>query len=221
MRIVVHGQQAFGKAVLEALIKRGENVIAAYVAPEKPGQKIDPLKEAALAARLPIYQPASYRKPDVWEEFKALKPDLHRRLISTDRMMLAHVYLDQGAVVPKHAHENEQLTYILEGTLRFWLGEDEAEVIDVRSLVPLDARTILTSLNKTGRLFTVEENPRLLGWGAEIASIAAEDGFWDLDGPVQRITTPHIPLPAADSLEDFVIPSADLVAATVTKALRS
>src|SRR5439155_1309260 len=52
MRIVVHGQQAFGKAVLEALIKRGENVIAAYVAPEKPGQKADPLKEAALAAML-------------------------------------------------------------------------------------------------------------------------------------------------------------------------
>jgi len=96
----------------------------------------------------------------------------------------------------------------------------EAEVIDVRSLVPLDVETILASLNKTGRLFTVEENPRLLGWGAEIASIAAEEGFWDLDGPIQRITTPHIPLPAADSLEDLVIPSADLVAATVTKALQ-
>ena len=76
MRIVVHGQQAFGKAVLEALIKRGENVVAVYVAPEKPGQKADPLKEAALAANLPVYQPASYRKPEVWEEFKALKPDL-------------------------------------------------------------------------------------------------------------------------------------------------
>ncbi|MCC6887954.1 MAG: methionyl-tRNA formyltransferase [Hyphomicrobiales bacterium] len=76
MRIVVHGQQAFGKAVLEALLKRGENVIAVYVAPETPGQKPDPLKEAALAAKLPIYQPASYRKPDVWEEFRALKPDL-------------------------------------------------------------------------------------------------------------------------------------------------
>ena len=76
MRIVVHGQQAFGKAVLEALIKRGENVIAAYVAPEKPGQKVDPLKEAALAAPLPVYQPASYRKPEVWDEFRALKPDL-------------------------------------------------------------------------------------------------------------------------------------------------
>jgi methionyl-tRNA formyltransferase len=76
MRIVVHGQQAFGKAVLEALLKRGEDVIAAYVAPEKPGQKADPLKEAAQAANLPVYQPASYRKPEVWEEFRALKPDL-------------------------------------------------------------------------------------------------------------------------------------------------
>ena len=76
MRIVVHGQQAFGKAVLEALLKRGDNVVAVYVAPEKPGQKADPLKEAALAANLPVYQPESYRKPEVWEEFKALKPDL-------------------------------------------------------------------------------------------------------------------------------------------------
>jgi methionyl-tRNA formyltransferase len=76
MRIVVHGQQAFGKAVLEALLKRGDDVIAVYVAPEKPGQKADPLKEAAIAAKLPVYQPASYRKPEVWKEFRALKPDL-------------------------------------------------------------------------------------------------------------------------------------------------
>src|SRR6201999_3629388 len=76
MRIVVHGQQAFGKAVLEALLKRGDNVIAVYVAPEKPGAKADPLKEAAEAAGLPVYQPASYRKPEEWEEFKALKPGL-------------------------------------------------------------------------------------------------------------------------------------------------
>ena len=76
MRIVVHGQQAFGKAVLEALLKRGEDVVAVYVAPEKPGQKPDPLKEAALAAKLPVYQPASYRKPEVLYEFRALKPDL-------------------------------------------------------------------------------------------------------------------------------------------------
>jgi methionyl-tRNA formyltransferase len=76
MRIVVHGQQAFGKAVLEALLKRGENVIAAYVAPEKEGAKSDPIKETALAAKLPVYQPASYRKSEVWDEFRALQPDL-------------------------------------------------------------------------------------------------------------------------------------------------
>ena len=76
MRIVVHGQQAFGKAVLEALLKRGEDVVAVYVAPEKPGAKADPLKEAALAAKLQVYQPDSYKKPEVWEEFRALKPDL-------------------------------------------------------------------------------------------------------------------------------------------------
>ena len=76
MRIVVHGQQAFGKAVLEALLKRGDDVVAVFVAPEKPGQKADPLKEAAIAAKLPVYQPASYRKPEVWEEFRVLKPDL-------------------------------------------------------------------------------------------------------------------------------------------------
>ena len=76
MRIVVHGQQAFGKAVLDALLKRGDNVVAVYVAPEKPGQKPDPLKEAAVAAGLPVHQPASYRKPEVWDEYRALKPDL-------------------------------------------------------------------------------------------------------------------------------------------------
>jgi pyruvate dehydrogenase E1 component beta subunit len=82
-----------------------------------------------------------------------------------------------------------------------------ATVIDVRSLVPLDVDTIAGSVAETGRLFTVEENPRLCGWGAEIASIVADECFWDLDGPIRRITTPHIPLPSTDALEDAVIPS--------------
>jgi len=56
---------------------------------------------------------------------------LDRRLITGDRMMLAHVYLKKGCVVPRHSHENEQLTYILEGGLRFWIGPDESQVIDV------------------------------------------------------------------------------------------
>src|SRR5437660_12838631 len=58
---------------------------------------------------------------------------LERRLITGDRMMLAHVYLKKGCIVPKHSHENEQLTYILEGALRFWIGDDEAEEVVVRA----------------------------------------------------------------------------------------
>lgn len=82
-----------------------------------------------------------------------------------------------------------------------------AEVIDVRSLVPLDVTTIFKSVSKTSRLVTVEENPRLCGWGAEISSLVAEELFWDLEGPIVRVTTPHIPLPSADALEDAVLPS--------------
>ena len=95
----------------------------------------------------------------------------------------------------------------------------DAEVIDVRSLVPLDTQTILGSVARTGRLFTVEENPRLCGWGAEIASIVADEAFWDLDGPIVRITTPHIPLPAADHLEDLALPSAARIVDTVRRVL--
>jgi acetoin:2,6-dichlorophenolindophenol oxidoreductase subunit beta len=98
------------------------------------------------------------------------------------------------------------------------LGVD-ATVIDVRTLVPLDTQTILTSVSATGHLFTVEENPRLCGWGAEIASIAAEECFYDLDGPIVRITTPHVPLPAADVLEDLALPSVDRISETIRKAV--
>ncbi|OGA24695.1 MAG: acetoin dehydrogenase [Betaproteobacteria bacterium RIFCSPLOWO2_02_FULL_67_26] len=84
-------------------------------------------------------------------------------------------------------------------------------VVDVRSLVPLDTQTILSEVSKTGRLVTVEENPRLCGWGAEIASIVADECFWDLDGPIMRIATPHVPLPSADQLEDNTIPSVERI----------
>ncbi len=92
-----------------------------------------------------------------------------------------------------------------------------ATVVDVRSLVPLDTQTILEQVGKTGRLVTVEENPRLCGWGAEIASIVAEELFWDLDGPIVRITTPHIPLAAANNLEDAQLPNAEKIVAQVRK----
>jgi pyruvate dehydrogenase E1 component beta subunit len=97
----------------------------------------------------------------------------------------------------------------------------DCEVIDVRSLVPIDTRTILGSVARTHRLFTVEENPRLCGWGAELVSIVADEAFYDLDGPPVRITTPHIPLPAADILEDMILPNVERIAETVRRSLKS
>lgn len=91
-------------------------------------------------------------------------------------------------------------------------------VVDVRSLVPLDTQTLLRETARTGRLFTVEENPRLCGWGAEISSIVMEECFYDLDQPVVRITTPHIPLPSTDSLEDAVLPSVERIVREILHA---
>ena len=97
----------------------------------------------------------------------------------------------------------------------------DCEVVDVRSLVPLDTQTILGSVAKTHRAFSVEENPRLCGWGAEIMSIIADEAFYDLDGPLVRITTPHCPLPAADILEDAILPTVDRIVDRVRKTLNS
>jgi len=79
------------------------------------------------------------KKTDVtwyrWDQMprEEVSPMLDRRLITGERMMLAHVYLKKGCIVPRHQHENEQLTYILEGSLRFWIGEDEREEKVVRA----------------------------------------------------------------------------------------
>jgi len=114
-----------------------------------------------------------------------------------------------GAMVPKALSAAEVLA-----------GDGvSAEVIDVRSLVPLDVPAILDSVGRTSRLVTVEENPRLCGWGAEVASIVAEEGFFALDGPIVRVTTPHIPLPSADVLEDAAIPSVDRIVEGVRRAV--
>src|SRR2546423_13205623 len=74
-------------------------------------------------------QARHYRWDDLPRE--ELNPLLGRRLVTGGDMMIAHVYLKQGCIVPKHAHHNEQLTYILEGVLRFRLGEDESQHVDV------------------------------------------------------------------------------------------
>ncbi|WP_246001852.1 alpha-ketoacid dehydrogenase subunit beta [Allorhizocola rhizosphaerae] len=84
----------------------------------------------------------------------------------------------------------------------------EAEVIDLRCLVPLDMRTVLESLARTSRLVVVEENPYQGGWGATVVSIVADEGFELLDAPIRRVAGECVPLPFADSLEAQVIPTA-------------
>ena len=76
MRIVVHGQQAFGKAVLEKLLERGENVVGVFCAPDKEGRPTDPLKEFALEKGLPLHQPSSWKTPEAEELMRSFKPDL-------------------------------------------------------------------------------------------------------------------------------------------------
>ncbi len=76
MRIIVHGQQAFGEAVLKALLDRGEDVIAVYCAPDREGRPADPIKTLALENGLPVHQPKSFKGPELWAECEALKPDL-------------------------------------------------------------------------------------------------------------------------------------------------
>ncbi|MEU1258167.1 alpha-ketoacid dehydrogenase subunit beta [Streptomyces chartreusis] len=91
----------------------------------------------------------------------------------------------------------------------------EAEVVDLRCLVPLDVTTVLTSLGRTSRLVTVEENPYQGGWGATLVSVVADEGFTLLDAPVRRVAGECVPLPFADALEERVIPTVDKVVAAV------
>lgn len=96
MRIIFNGQQAFGQAVLEALVKRGENIVGVYCAPDKEGKKIDPLKEYALSQNLPVFQPASFKDPAVWAQMESLKPDLG---------VMAYVLLfvpEEALAIPTH-----------------------------------------------------------------------------------------------------------------------
>jgi methionyl-tRNA formyltransferase len=96
VRVVIIGQQDFGKAVMEAFLARGDEIAGAYVAPEKEGAKADPLKIAAQEKGVPLFQPPSYRKPEVWEQMKSLKADIG---------IMAYVLLfapQEFVNVPKH-----------------------------------------------------------------------------------------------------------------------
>jgi pyruvate/2-oxoglutarate/acetoin dehydrogenase E1 component len=93
----------------------------------------------------------------------------------------------------------------------------EVEVIDPRTLVPLDKETILNSVMKTGRLVIVHEDTLTAGWGAELAALAASECFYSLEAPIQRVATYDVPIPFAPVMEDYVVPSVE----RITKAIRA
>jgi quercetin dioxygenase-like cupin family protein len=96
-----------------------------------PSRAVSCAPEFPISAEVPMSSPSVtfYRWNDMPKE--TLNPLLDRRMITGSRTMLAHVYLKKGCIVPKHQHDNEQLTYVLEGKLRFWIGGDQKEVVDI------------------------------------------------------------------------------------------
>ena len=165
---------------------------------------------------------AAIRDPDpvMFFEHKALfatsgpvPTGLHLDILGKARIVRAGTdctILALAAMVPVALAAAEQLA----------ISGIQAEVIDIRSLVPLDTKTVFTSVAKTARVFTVEENPRLCGWGAEIVSQIIEKEFFSLDAPPLRITTPHIPLSASKTLEEVQIPSPAKVFSIISEALQ-
>lgn len=91
----------------------------------------------------------------------------------------------------------------------------DAEVIDPRTLVPLDRDLLLESVRKTGRLVIVEEDNLTGGWAGELAAIVADEAFWYLDAPVKRVSAPDVPPPFAPVMEQFYVPSTERVVSAV------
>jgi pyruvate/2-oxoglutarate/acetoin dehydrogenase E1 component len=96
----------------------------------------------------------------------------------------------------------------------------DAEVIDLRTLRPLDTGTILASVAKTHRALVVDEGWRTGSFAAEVTARIVEGGFYDLDGPVQRVCSAEVPLPFARHLEDAALPQAATIATTARAMLR-
>ena len=119
---------------------------------------------------------------------------------------------DEVVKVKSMATAEIGLNEALAAAERLAADDVDAEVIDLRCLIPLDARAVLDSVARTSRLVIVEENPYQGGWGGTLASIVAEEGFYDLDAPVMRLATADVPsMPYAPSLEAAVLLTADRI----------
>jgi pyruvate dehydrogenase E1 component beta subunit len=135
-----------------------------------------------------------------------------------------HAVLDRAAVMREGAHATvvawgTSVWRALEAAERLATDEIQIEVIDLRSLRPLDLETVLASLARTHRCVLVDESWRTCGLAAELSAQIMEQGFDLLDWPVQRVASAEVPMPYAKHLEDAALPSAEAVAAAVRETL--
>jgi acetoin:2,6-dichlorophenolindophenol oxidoreductase subunit beta len=147
---------------------------------------------------------------------------LYRRLRAPEPLSLEPIPLGQAKVV-REGSQVSIITYSAYVSESMAVAEELAaegisvEVVDIRTLVPLDVETIVTSVKKTSRAVVVHEAARRMGYGAEIAAVIQEECFWWLDRPVARIGALNTPTPTSPPLEDAVVPQAGRIAEVVRK----
>jgi methionyl-tRNA formyltransferase len=159
MRIVVHGQQAFGKAVLERLLERNENVVGVFCAPDREGRPADPLKELALAHGLPVHQPSSWKSDEALDLMRSFDPDLcvmayvtllvPQRVLDAPRLGTIQYH---PSLLPKHRGPSSINWPIIQGETKtgitiFWPDEalDEGPIL-LQKEVEIGAHDTLGSL---------------------------------------------------------------------------
>jgi pyruvate/2-oxoglutarate/acetoin dehydrogenase E1 component len=164
---------------------------------------------------------AAIRDPD---PVVVLEPKLHYRTLRGEVPEGEHVVpLGQARL----AREGTKVTLVAYGSMvplceqaaDALAGEASVEIVDIRTLKPLDEETLLASVAKTGRVVIVQEAPRICGYAAELAAIIAEKAIFDLQGPVLRVTGFDVPYPYWQ-LEDAYMPSVERVAAAVRSLLQ-
>ena len=163
---------------------------------------------------------AAIRDPDPVVIFE---PKLHYRTMRGEVPEVEHVTPLGKARVARTGGDVTLVAYgamvpVAEAAADALMGEASAEVLDLRTLKPLDEEALLTSAAKTGRVVVVQEAPRTCGYAAEVAAVLAEKAILDLRGPVLRVTGYDVPYPYWQ-IEDAYMPSAERVAAAVRKLL--
>ena len=151
---------------------------------------------------------------------------LYRRLRSDGPISLDPIPLGQANVV-REGRDVTLITYSAGVSQGVEIADEldkegiSVEVIDLRTLVPLDIETIVTSVKKTARAVVLHEAARRLGYGAEIAAEVQERCFWHLDWPVARIAAKNTPVPTSPPLEDAMIPQPAEIAETLREVARA